>query len=44
MTRKRKILHAIVLSLEILCVLISLFGILVLGSYTNWDLSYIFLY
>ena len=41
MTRKRKILHAIVLSLEILCVLISLLGIWILGSLTNWDLSYI---
>lgn len=39
MTRKRKILHAIVLSLEILCVLLSLLGIWILGSLTNWDLS-----
>lgn len=41
MTKKRKILHAIVLSLEILCVLLSLLGIWLLGTLTNWNLSYI---
>lgn len=40
MTRKRKILHAIVLSLEILCVLLSLLGIWLLGTLTNWNWSY----
>ena len=41
MNKKRKILHAIVLSIEIVCVLISLFGIWVLGSLVGWDWIYL---
>ncbi len=41
MTKKRKILHAIVLTLESICVLMSLFGIWVLGSLVDWDWIYL---
>lgn len=41
MNKKRKILHAIILTIEIFCSSVSLLGLLYLGAAVGWDWIYL---